>query len=393
MLQKDLTTPDSNAFRKKYIQSDGTIMYLSRSGYNGKLWITNFDLFSLKCELCDEKYDNLSPLLHHRKDIHFFPSNVPKCVACAKVCETNDEKREHILYCPEKSKLDIGFCYLCNTQFDDYIALHLHSKQYHKMPFEKNESKKKPKIQESPRIYECHHCKYLGSPFIMKKHLITTHFTSLAKHKCTKCQPTKYFHNLTYFLRHQNSHGNPNRQIRHSQTDEKFQCPHCNDVFGQKYMLNAHIRQKHEEPKPQETEVKLEKKLTLPCTTCGKLFLSQGHLRSHERNHLPDSQRKYQCQFCPRGFNACQTLIEHERDHTGEKPYKCEYCGKCFAKKQTFNDHVKTHTGQGYKCDHCERMLWDHSSFRKHLKMHEAQLGIKLTYTKEERRLKRMGLL
>lgn len=77
----------------------------------------------------------------------------------------------------------------------------------------------------------------------------------------------------------------------------------------------------------------------------------------------------------------------------GEKPYECETCHKAFARKATFLDHQREHTGKGYTCSVCQKMYTDRGNFRHHMQQHEKHLGIRLTYTQEERRLMKMNLL
>lgn len=77
----------------------------------------------------------------------------------------------------------------------------------------------------------------------------------------------------------------------------------------------------------------------------------------------------------------------------GEKPYKCETCGKAYARKQTLKDHQREHTGQGYECSVCSRMFTDRGNYRHHMKQHESQMGVKLTFNHEERRLMKLKVI
>ncbi len=41
-----------------------------------------------------------------------------------------------------------------------------------------------------------------------------------------------------------------------------------------------------------------------------------------------DSESKFKCKFCQRGFKRKYDMEKHCRKHTGDKPYKCGICGK-----------------------------------------------------------------
>ena len=41
-----------------------------------------------------------------------------------------------------------------------------------------------------------------------------------------------------------------------------------------------------------------------------------------------NSNLKFKCSFCDRGFKRKYDMEKHSRSHTGDKPYKCGVCGK-----------------------------------------------------------------
>lgn len=48
---------------------------------------------------------------------------------------------------------------------------------------------------------------------------------------------------------------------------------------------------------------------------------------------------------------------------------------------------------QPYECNFCSRKFADRGNYRVHMKQHERELGLKLTFTPEERRLMKLNVL
>ena len=80
------------------------------------------------------------------------------------------------------------------------------------------------------------------------------------------------------------------------------------------------------------------------CTTCGKRFRQNTHLREHLRTH--SGERPFRCEVCGKGFIQSMHLAEHRRTHTGERPHVCPQCGKAFKTFSNLRNHKKTHARQ-----------------------------------------------
>ncbi|KAK7474036.1 hypothetical protein BaRGS_00034746 [Batillaria attramentaria] len=56
-----------------------------------------------------------------------------------------------------------------------------------------------------------------------------------------------------------------------------------------------------------------------------------------------DKRRSLQCQYCNKLFAKNFDLQQHVRAHTGEKPFQCIVCGRAFAQKSNVKKHMATH--------------------------------------------------
>lgn len=59
------------------------------------------------------------------------------------------------------------------------------------------------------------------------------------------------------------------------------------------------------------------------------------------------------CLVCSKSFTRSTTLVNHQRQHTGDRPFLCKFpeCGKAFAQNNDRKRHEKGHTlNKAFQC-------------------------------------------
>ena len=111
-------------------------------------------------------------------------------------------------------------------------------------------------------------------------------------------------------------------------------CKLCNKEFEGTFRLKLHMRSFHAEKKP--------------CPLCGEMIKKMGiHMKTM---HTKDSEKKYQCEMCGKGFAAVDKYQSHKMSvHIKARPFVCRYgCGAATNDKGNRKKHEITKHGKSF---------------------------------------------
>jgi len=240
-----------------------------------------------------------------------------KCEFCPQMSPDNYHYQRHRKVCKfwvktgsDDSTLPF-FCEECGKHFGTSKALKSHQND-HKNEFRCDVDS----CQESFRSSTLH-----------RKHLMYSHGIILNKPKkeekdkelCTLCG--KYFVDLKQHV----------RVIHDEKENERVLCNICGKDL-KKISLPNHMKIEH-------SGIKIE------CPSCDKTFNSRMAMNRHFMNlHVADSEKKWQCQICGKGFQDSKLFETHQNIHKNIKPFSCPHCNSSFTDKSNLYQHIrKTH--------------------------------------------------
>lgn len=108
------------------------------------------------------------------------------------------------------------------------------------------------------------------------------------------------------------------------------------------------------------------------CNFCGKVFKTVNSLNQHVRVHT--NERPFECKECGKAFRRTSTLFEHMRIHGGEKRFLCSICGRKFLRKSDHTAHLRIHNNDfRYRCSECGKGFKGNAQLEVHMRKHTGE--------------------
>ncbi|XP_069363586.1 zinc finger protein 436-like isoform X5 [Maniola hyperantus] len=84
---------------------------------------------------------------------------------------------------------------------------------------------------------------------------------------------------------------------------------------------------------------------------------------------LPNTDKKFSCEFCVYKTNHSEAMQRHVRGHTGEKPYPCDVCEYRSARRSDILRHMRIHTRK-FSCGLCQYTTTRSTDLERHKNIH-----------------------
>ncbi|XP_075769192.1 uncharacterized protein LOC142821600 [Pelodiscus sinensis] len=105
------------------------------------------------------------------------------------------------------------------------------------------------------------------------------------------------------------------------------------------------------------------------CSDSGKSFSQHLHFTNHQILHIRETP--HNCSDCGKSFSRSEHLVRHRRTHTGEKTFNYSDCGKSFLSSSHLVTHRRACTGEKpFNCSDCGKSFRQNSCFVNHRRTH-----------------------
>ncbi|MEQ2166317.1 hypothetical protein GOODEAATRI_026731, partial [Goodea atripinnis] len=258
-------------------------------------------------------------------------------------------------------------CPHCTVSFTDLEYLEKHVKWVHQKEYLANLKKSLPNhtLNFNPK----HSCSICGCNLKSKVHLSIhmreAHPSAPPRrlHPCPTC--ARSFQYLKNLKNHCTRWHNMSVVIRGGH----LSCADCGKSFKATWGQGRHMCH---EPNVESEDKPICLDTGLPCPECGKKLRTPQSLGDHMRTHTGD--RPFVCKDCGRRFGERSSWRQHMKIHIGDKPFKCDVCGKAFIRSHHLKSHLTTHSGKKeYSCPECGKEFGFKSSLDLHVRTHSSE--------------------
>ncbi|XP_022620390.1 gastrula zinc finger protein XlCGF57.1-like [Seriola dumerili] len=281
--------------------------------------------------------------------------------------ETQEDYGEGEEVCTESSSKFFP-CPHCTVSFTDLDFLEKHVKWVHQKQY--LAKLKKCLSSRTLNLIPKHTCTICSSTFNSKVHLrVHVHEAHPSApprrlHPCPTCARSfQYLKNLK-------NHCQRWHNMSVVTTGGHLSCADCGKSFKATWGQGPHLCHEPDNTEPEDKPICLD--TGVQCPECGKKVRTPQSLEDHMRTHTGD--RPFVCKDCGRRFVERSGWRQHMKIHTGEKPYKCQVCGKAFLRSHHLKCHLTTHSGKKeYSCSECGKEFGFKSSLDLHLRTHSSE--------------------
>ena len=365
--EEDLKLPDSVQDFGQYSTSEPFTMHRRR---NAGEHIPDF-----RCIICELEFDFMDDMNYHMALYHKMKC-IRKSFSCSKCVDDIPDwfqmsiDRDQGENKPGESQDEAASatysCKICSHTCTNIELLHKHIHSNHHFDFECIKTVcSYCRSQLSETIYEVctlikDLCPRRGNPIIhpdAKSHLCKIcnvpckdkaevnlhrklHLRRKGSYECLKCDKT--FRKWNYLEHHVWMH--------YDKTP--FRCRYC-----AKYKTSGYGVYLHELHHLPESQKKFE------CNQCEFRSWTKGRLTSHIKN--AHSNKRYNCNLCPATYKSKPGLLHHKmKKHNGQFRFTCDICGAGAVTQQHLNRHKESH--ENIHCPVCNKKLFR----RRHLSLH-----------------------